>query len=465
MKSSAIFLIVMVSLCIAQNPPDNTGDNFAALDDLLESEAPVHGGLALVLVKNGEIIYDRGFSGFTCDTVVPIASATKWLSGAVIMVLVDEGVLSLDDRAADYLDNYTGLHGEMTVRQLFSHTSGLPGHSSSIGIPGSDDILGNKQITLAESVNMIAEVELLADPGTQFYYGGLSMQVAGRIAEIAGGKEWCELFEEKIADTLGMTETDYNGLGKTNNPRIAGSIQTSAHQYIKFLEMLLAGGSYNGKQILSQQAVDEMLRDHTDGVPIVHSPWSQYNLSPPIAEEVRYGIGCWREIIDETGGIREASSQGAFGFSPWIDVERNLAGVLAVKSRLTKVMSLYLEMKEIVREIVDSTSESGLNAHEYTLAGLYNPENCLFTFEFENYIMYDSKREKKLQLRLPISRCEQTIVISTSEKLFKHRFEHFFRFFQKVLSLYCKDVPRNTVLAVLTEDSRFLQQFLSFGHQ
>lgn len=87
MKSSAIFLIVMVSLCIAQNPPDNSGDNFAALDDLLESEAPVHGGLALVLVKNGEIIYDRGFSGFTCDTVVPIASATKWLSGAVIMVL------------------------------------------------------------------------------------------------------------------------------------------------------------------------------------------------------------------------------------------------------------------------------------------------------------------------------------------------------------------------------------------
>lgn len=393
MKSSAIFLIVMVSMCMTTGPQEIEYDSdFAALDALLELEAPAHGGLALVLVKNGEIIYERGFSGFTCDTVVPIASATKWLSGAIIMVLVDEGVLSLDDRTADYLDSYTGLHGEMTVRQLFSHTSGLPGHSSSTGIPGADDILGNKQITLTESVDMIAEVDLLAAPGTQFYYGGLSMQVAGRIAEIASGKEWCELFEEKIADPLGMTETDYNGLGKTNNPRIAGSIQTSAHQYAKFLEMLLAGGSYNGKQILSQHAVDEMLKDQTGGVPIVHSPWSQYRAPPPVAEEVRYGIGCWREVIDDAG-IREASSQGAFGFSPWIDVERNLAGVLAVRSRLTKVMPLYLEMKEIIREIVDSTSESGLNTHEYAITGLYNP-NCPFIFEFENYILNDSEREK-----------------------------------------------------------------------
>lgn len=352
-----VLLTAMACLCISQdNPGTESVYDFAALDELLRREAPKRGGMALVLVQNGEIIYDKGFAGLTSDTVVPIASASKWLSGAVIMALVDEGVLSLDYKASDYLDNYTGKHGEMTVRQMFSHTSGLPGHYSSTGLPGTDDILSNKELTLAESADMIAEVELLADPGTQFYYGGLSMQVAGRIAEVTSGKEWTDLFQEKIKDPLKMTETDYNGLGKTNNPRIAGSIQTSAHQYARFLEMLLAGGVYEGTHVLSKDAVSEMLKDQTFGVPIAHSPWQQYT-DILGASEVRYGIGCWREITDETGAIKEASSQGAFGFSPWIDVDRNLGGVLAVKSRLTKVMPVYLEMKEIIREIIDSTEK------------------------------------------------------------------------------------------------------------
>jgi CubicO group peptidase (beta-lactamase class C family) len=356
-----VLLPLMVSLCITQgNSPiieksAASEYDFTLLDRFLARNAPEHHGMALILVRDGNVIYDKGFAGVTSDTVMPIASASKWLSAGVIMALVDEGVLSLDDKASDYLPKYTGNHGEMTVRQLFSHTSGLPGHYSSTGIPGSDDILGNRSITLAESVDMIADVELLADPGTQFYYGGLSMQVAGRIAEVASGEDWLDLFEEKIAHPLDMNETDFDGLGPTRNPRIAGSIQTSAHQYVIFLQMLLAEGRYNGHQILSPEAVHEMLKDQTFNVPIVYSPWQQYEHPPPVAQEVRYGIGCWREVIDETGAIKEASSQGAFGFSPWIDVDRNLAGVLAVESRLTGVMPLYLEMKEIIREILDTT--------------------------------------------------------------------------------------------------------------
>lgn len=285
----------------------------------------------------------------TTDTVIPIASATKWLSAAVIMALVDEGVLSLDDKAKDYLPNYTGKKGEMTVRQMFCHTSGLPGSSS--GIPGLDAILSNRKIILAESVDMIAEIDLLADPGTQFYYGGLSMQVAGRIAEVASGKEWTTLFEEKVAAPLKMAHTDYNGLGRTNNPRIAGSIRTSAREYMRFLEMLLSGGVYEGRCILSQNAISEMLKDQTYGVPIAYSPWKKFEDIYGL-NEVRYGIGCWGEIV-ENGRLREASSQGAFGFSPWIDLDRNVAGVLAVKSRFERVMPVYMEVKEIIRDAID----------------------------------------------------------------------------------------------------------------
>ncbi len=361
-KSSLVVLTVMVSLCVA--PQDTGTDHYphekvtsaydlSEVDRLLEREAPRNGGMALILVKEGEVIYDKGFSRMTTDSVIPVASATKWLSAGVIMALVDEGVLSLDDTASMYLDTYTGEHGDMTVRQLFSHTSGLPGGESG-GRPGESEILQNRKITLAESADMIAEVELLADPGTQFCYGGLSMQVAGRIAEVASGKEWTLLFEEKVAAPLGMTKTDYQGLGPTKNPRIAGSIRTSARQYAQYLQMLLSGGMYEGKRVLSQETVNEMLRDQTFGVPIACSPWQKYENIFPEVGEVRYGIGCWREVVDETGRLKEASSQGAFGFSPWIDVDRNLAGVLAVKSSFTKVMPVYLEMKEIIRKCIDA---------------------------------------------------------------------------------------------------------------
>ncbi|MGD2250140.1 MAG: serine hydrolase domain-containing protein [Candidatus Methanofastidiosia archaeon] len=337
--------------------------------------------MALVLMKDGEIIYDKGFSGLTGDSVIPIASATKWLSGGVIMALVDEGVLSLDDTASHYLDNYTGLHGDMTVRHMFSHTSGLCGMDRSTNIPGSNDILGNKHITLAESMDMIAQVELLAPPGTQFYYGGLSMQVAGGIAEVASGTLWPQLFEENIAHPLDVEHTDYHGLGYTTNPRIAGSIQTSAHQYMNFLEMLLNKGIYNGTRVLSEKAVAEMLKDQTNGVPIVRSPWAQYEHPPPVAEEVRYGIGCWREVIDKTGSIKEVSSQGAFGFSPWIDIDRNLAGVLAVKSRLTRVMPVYLEMKEIIREVIDNAHHGNTNTNTGNPDAI-NTDNSTFFLDY-----------------------------------------------------------------------------------
>lgn len=392
--SSLILFILLLSSCIMQGDQpsedivSSSSYDFTALDNFLRQHAPAYGGMALVLVRNGEIIYDGGFSGMTSDTVIPIASASKWLSGAVIMALVDDGVLSLDDKASDYLPTYTGARGEMTVRQMFSHTSGLPGQYSYTGIPGSDDILSNRKITLAESVDMITEVELMADPGTQFVYGGLSMQVAGRIAEIASEKEWVELFEEKVAGPLEMTETDYNGLGQTQNPRIAGSIQTSAHQYARFLEMVLAGGVYEGTEVLTQASIDEMLKDQTQGLPIVDSPWQTYERSPPVADEVRYGIGCWREVIDETGGIREASSQGAFGFSPWIDVDRNLAGVLAVRSRISKVIPVYLEMKEIIRKIIDTEAIVQQNESIW-IRDLHYTEIGSYTVEvIEHHVQY-----------------------------------------------------------------------------
>jgi hypothetical protein len=66
----------------------------------------------------------------------------------------------------------------------------------------------------------------------------------------------------------------------------------------------------------------------------------------------RYGLGEWRERVDATGRAVEVSSQGAFGFSPWIDKERMLVGVLMLRSSLIQVMPVYLDLKQIVRTAI-----------------------------------------------------------------------------------------------------------------
>ena len=81
--------------------------DFTTIDNLLQRIAPQHGGAALVLIKDDKVIYRKSFGNHTADKVVPVASASKWLSGALIMTLVDEGKLSLDDPAAKYVPEWT----------------------------------------------------------------------------------------------------------------------------------------------------------------------------------------------------------------------------------------------------------------------------------------------------------------------------------------------------------------------
>ena len=85
-------------------------------------------GACLLVVQDGQTIYDQCFGTYKPDTVVAIASASKWFAAATIMTLVDEGKLSLDDPVSKFLPRFTGKKGQITLRQLLSHTSGSPGH-------------------------------------------------------------------------------------------------------------------------------------------------------------------------------------------------------------------------------------------------------------------------------------------------------------------------------------------------
>jgi CubicO group peptidase (beta-lactamase class C family) len=179
------------------------------------------------------------------------------------------------------------------------------------------------------------------------------MHVGGRIAEIVSGRPWNELFRDKIALPLGMTKTDFFAYGPTENPRPEGDARSSAEDYARFLQMILNEGRFNGQTILSGAAVTEMHKDQTSGARIAYTIYEKHGNLDPTLLQARYGIGLWREKVDQgTGELLEASSQGALGFTPWIDVKRNLGGVLSVQSSMSRVMPLYLRLKAEIRRVV-----------------------------------------------------------------------------------------------------------------
>jgi CubicO group peptidase (beta-lactamase class C family) len=335
------------ALLVARAAPRRAYD-FRQLDDLLtRAGAEVPRGLEVLIVHDGRQIYWKQFGGWTKDQRVPIASASKWYSGAVIMSLVDSRVLSLDDRASTYLPYLTGAKAGITIRQLMSHTAGFSGE-----FPLAHRCLGDAADTLDGCARALAHIPLQAAPGTAFIYAGADMQIAGRVAEVASGKDWQTLFDERVARPLGLTATDYNYRGPTRNPRISGGGRSTVSDYMKFLTMLQQRGVYEGRRILSAEAVDVMLRDQTGGVPILETPFRRMARADPHAVENRYGIGCWLEDLDLSGRPAFNSSPGLLGFTPVLDTRHGLQAVVGVEA-LRKFQPYYPQLKKLLRALAE----------------------------------------------------------------------------------------------------------------
>jgi CubicO group peptidase (beta-lactamase class C family) len=298
-------------------------------------------GASLLIYKDGAPVYEQYFGTYTPATVVPVASSTKWISSSVFMTLVDDGIIGLDDPVSMYLPNWTGQMGAITMRQLWSFTSGLP---------GDHPCLGDQTMTIDQCVEQIRQDGLIAPPGTQFYYGGASMQVAGRVAEVATGLPWWALYYNNIKTPLGMAAS---GFGLVPNPQIGGGAVASIGDYARLLQMHLARGAFDGQQVLTPGSIIEMQKDQTFGVPIAYSPHP---------DPRRYGLGIWRDIVNGQAA-QQLSSQGKFGFSPWLDTDRDYFGIFMVEDDYVNVYFLVAQIQALVRGILDSydTDADGLS--------------------------------------------------------------------------------------------------------
>jgi CubicO group peptidase (beta-lactamase class C family) len=276
-------------------------------------------GASIIVVQRGRTLLLRRFGDHHPASVEFIASAGKWLAAAAIMALVDAGRLRLDDTAGRWLPELRGDLGRATLRQLLAHTSGYPPYQP-------DGAHRDDYQTLTESVAHIAPLASLTPPGTRWNYGGLGMQVAGRMAEVATGETWEALFQRTIATPLGMGDTSFTPVdqGRGHSPMLGGGARSSLRDYARFLAMLADRGLSDGRRVLSPQAVAEL---QADQIGLAELPAEHFIATVRGATHRGiYGLGAWRELVGGDGTALLVSSPSWAGTYPWLDHRLQLHG-------------------------------------------------------------------------------------------------------------------------------------------
>lgn len=355
---TGIFLVI--AACSSQ-PSDRNNSvpaagNFTAVDNRIQSwvDSGYYDGASIQVVKDGQVVHEKYFGSCTPKTQRYIASAGKWLAAATLAAIVDEHKLSWNDKVEKWLPQFSDIKGQATLQQLLSHTAGYPDYQPAT--EHRDDYQ-----TLAEAVQHIVKLPADTTPGTIFQYGGLAMQVAGRMAEVATGKTWEEIFRDKIAVPLQMTATHFTPVDTTagHNPMIGGGARSTLQDYMNFLEMIAGEGVYRGKRILSREAIAVLQADHVRSAKV---PPDHYVAHIRKLDHTGiYGLGEWREQVNDRGEAVLISSPGWAGAYPWIDKETNVYGfflthVNVESANRDKFSSFYASpvLPMMVRDIVSA---------------------------------------------------------------------------------------------------------------
>lgn len=311
--------------------------NFISVDQKLEQvKKDLGGNYSMIVYRDGKNIYEKSIGEFNAKTQAPIASCSKWLTAALIMVLVDEGKIRLDDKISKYLPIFSKYNkGYITIKHCLSHLTGIV--SEPIRLV--DLLKINKFNSLEEEVESFAtKKEIMSNPGIEFRYSNIGLNIAGRIVELVTKRGFEQAMQEKILRPLQMRSTTFSSF-KSINP--SGGAASSANDYMNFLSMILNKGVHNGKRILSEQSIALMQTAQTT------NPMIKY--APKVAEGYNYGLGEWIQETDENGQSTVVSSPGLLGTFPLIDKCRGYALIIFTKGILIEGRrDAYMEIKKLI---------------------------------------------------------------------------------------------------------------------
>ncbi|MGB2703102.1 MAG: serine hydrolase domain-containing protein [Chitinophagaceae bacterium] len=362
--SSICLKVLSVASFLLLLQPAKAQYEWSKLDAELQAKQKLLGDNVVAMIWKGDsLVYKKEMGGFNSKTQAPIASCSKWLTAALVMQFVDEGKLSLDDKVVKYLPEFEKyFKNYITIRHCLSHMTGIQDDDKFLR-----RILERRKLSsLEEEVNAFAARDIRANPGTDFWYGNVGLNIAGRVLEVISKKKFEVLIKSKLFIPLGMTKTTFAELnGGPVNP--SGGAKSTADDYMKFLVMLLNNGKHNGVQILSENSVDEMRKVQNRTVQIMYAPKS--------AEGYLYASGSWviaykDSTIDagtkksmtavpplpesrtrEISVATSLASPGLFGTWPMIDYCRGYVYIVFVKNLLGEERAdAHRQLKKLVDE-------------------------------------------------------------------------------------------------------------------
>ena len=302
-----------------------TAEGLAALDAKMK-EAVDKGqvsGLEYVLLKDGKVAAFKihgaqSFDGppMTENTLFRIRSMTKPVTGVAMMQLYEKGLWRPEDPISKFYPEFANMQvmkadGTLepashvpTMRELFTHTAGMGyGLNATTEVDRmfiADNPMGKPD--MASMVKRVAEIPLLAQPGTRWSYS-IAIDVQGAIVEKLSGMSFGEYLEKNIFSPLGMNDTGF-WLTEKDRPRLAtvytrnaetgkmdvypdaenrsffkkdheesggGGLVSTTHDYARFVQMLLNKGELDGKRVLKPETVELMFQNQTP--PGINRQW------------------------------------------------------------------------------------------------------------------------------------------------------------------------------------------------
>ncbi len=313
---------------------DLSRERLERVGDLMRNEIAAGSmpGAVVLIQQHGRPVYFESFGvrdveskrPMTPDTIFRIYSMSKPITSVAAMMLVEDGKLRLDDPVAKYIPAFANvkvgvetkdesdkpalalepLDRPITIEDLLRHTSGLTygfyGETAVRKIYANSDIYDG-DFDNAQFVERLAKLPLAEQPGTRWDYGH-STDVVGRIIEVISGKSLFQFEKERLLDPLGMSETAFFVADAAQRPRIAEPMPSDRFNgpvagikdstlprrwesggagmvgtigdYARFAQMLLNGGTLDGRRYLKPETIALMTSDHIGPeTKIMHGPF------------------------------------------------------------------------------------------------------------------------------------------------------------------------------------------------
>jgi CubicO group peptidase (beta-lactamase class C family) len=370
-------------------------------NEIAENKIP---GAIMMIQRNGGTAYFSSFGvrdpstkePMTPNTIFRIYSMSKPITTVAAMMLVEEGKLQLDDPLSKYIPAFAKVRvgienkGEdatatldtvpakrpITIQDLMRHTSGITYGFFGEGMVKKaylDAHLFAGDIDNAEFAERIAKLPLVYQPGTTWDYSH-SVDILGRVIEVISGKSLYQFEKERLLDPLGMRDTAFyvtepakksllaepfpndrtigNDL-EMNDPRIAqkwepggqGMVSTIG-DYARFAQMLLNGGTLDGKRYLSPKTIAYMGSNHIGpGSGVVPGPY--YLPGPGFGFGLGFAVRTEVGVSPVEGNVGEMNWSGAGGTTFWVDPKESMFVVFMAQT-VSQRVRLRLTLKNIV---------------------------------------------------------------------------------------------------------------------